>query len=148
MVPRMLARLQAETERGRELDGKCAIRLQRGDDEDQPIAGLIFDGLGNLYGTTIDGGLHGVGTVFELIGQTNGSWKEKVIHHFMGGTDGSAPSDGLAFYADGNIYGTAEEGGDLSLCTGLGCGVGLQAGAGLGRWMEGNRAAPLSRPSG
>jgi uncharacterized repeat protein (TIGR03803 family) len=115
-----------------------------GDDEDQPIAGLIFDGLGNLYGTAIDGGLHGLGTVFELIGQTNGSWKEKVIHHFMGGADGSAPIDGLAFYADGNIYGTAEEGRDLSLCTGLGCGVGLQAGPGLGRWMEGNRAAPLS----
>jgi uncharacterized repeat protein (TIGR03803 family) len=94
-----------------------------GDDEDQPIAGLIFDGLGNLYGTTMGGGLHGVGTVFELIAQTNGSWKEKVIHHFMGGADGSAPIDGLAFYADGNIYGTAEEGGDLSLCTGLGCGV-------------------------
>jgi len=46
-----------------------------------------------------------------------------VIHHFTGGADGSAPIDGLAFYADGNIYGTAEEGGDLSLCTGLGCGV-------------------------
>jgi hypothetical protein len=28
-VPRTLARLQAETERGRESDGKCAIRLQR-----------------------------------------------------------------------------------------------------------------------
>jgi hypothetical protein len=93
-----------------------------GDDEDQPIAGLIFGGLGNLY-TTIGGGLHGVGTVFELIAQTNGSWKEKVIHHFTGGADGSAPIDGLAFYADGNIYRTAEEGGDLSLFTGLGCGV-------------------------
>jgi hypothetical protein len=92
-----------------------------GDDEDQPIAGLIFDGLGNLYGTTIGGGLHGVGTVFELIGQTKRSWKEKVIHHFTGGADGSPPIDGLAFYADGNLYGTAEEGGDLSLCTGLGC---------------------------
>jgi hypothetical protein len=82
-----------------------------------------------------------------LIGQTKRSWKEKVIHHFTGGADGSPPIDGLAFYADGNLYGTAEEGGGLSLCTGLGC-VWVQAGAGLGRWMEGNLAAPLSRPSG
>jgi len=73
VVPRMLARLQAETERGRELDGKCAIPLQRRRRRGPTTAGLIFDGLGNLYGTTIGGGLHGVGTVFELIAQTNGS---------------------------------------------------------------------------
>jgi uncharacterized repeat protein (TIGR03803 family) len=116
--------------------------------DEQPIAGLIFDGLGNLYGTTIGGGLHGVGTVFELIAQTNRSWKEKVIHHFTGGADGSAPIDGLAFYADGNIYGTAEEGGGPEPLHWPRMWCGLQAGAGLGRWMEGNRAAPLSRPSG
>src|ERR1700733_6195937 len=31
-----------------------------------PQAGLIFDDSGNLYGTTLAGGVHGVGTVFEL----------------------------------------------------------------------------------
>lgn len=31
-----------------------------------PVAGLIFDGVGNLYGTTWYGGAHGDGTVFEI----------------------------------------------------------------------------------
>jgi uncharacterized repeat protein (TIGR03803 family) len=31
-----------------------------------PEAGLIFDGAGNLYGTTVWGGTYGQGTVFEL----------------------------------------------------------------------------------
>jgi len=31
-----------------------------------PIAGLIFDGSGNLYGTTSTGGADNGGTVFEL----------------------------------------------------------------------------------
>jgi uncharacterized repeat protein (TIGR03803 family) len=73
VVPRMLTRLQAETERGRDWTESVLYPFSGGDDEDQPTAGLIFDGLGNLYGTTIGGGLHGVGTVFELIAQTNGS---------------------------------------------------------------------------
>jgi uncharacterized repeat protein (TIGR03803 family) len=32
-----------------------------------PLAGLIRDASGNLYGTTLNGGIHGLGTVFKLI---------------------------------------------------------------------------------
>ena len=31
-----------------------------------PVAGLIFDAAGNLYGTTTEGGTYGDGTVFAL----------------------------------------------------------------------------------
>src|SRR5208337_600403 len=31
-----------------------------------PVAGLVFDKKGNLYGTTADGGAYGYGTVFEV----------------------------------------------------------------------------------
>ncbi len=37
-----------------------------GTDGQYPIAGLIFDAAGNLYGTTWAGGIHGHGTVFEI----------------------------------------------------------------------------------
>jgi len=37
-----------------------------GTDGADPYAGLIFDRSGNLYGTTVAGGTHGYGTVFEL----------------------------------------------------------------------------------
>ena len=37
----------------------------------------------------------------------DGSWKEKVIHHFMGGSDGTEPSAALILDTAGNLYGTA-----------------------------------------
>jgi uncharacterized repeat protein (TIGR03803 family) len=37
-----------------------------GADGDLPIGGLIFDGAGNLYGTTYEGGSAGGGVVFEV----------------------------------------------------------------------------------
>lgn len=48
---------------------------------------------------------------------------EIVLHHFTGGRDGAFPNGALNIASDGNIYGTAEEGGDLSACSGTGCGV-------------------------
>lgn len=36
------------------------------DDGQRPLAGLISDGSGRLYGTTTDGGVHGGGTIFKL----------------------------------------------------------------------------------
>ena len=35
-------------------------------DGEDPEAGLVFDGKGNLYGTTYNGGAHGGGVVFKL----------------------------------------------------------------------------------
>ena len=74
----------------------------------QPFASLIFDAAGNLYGTTIIGGTHGVGAVFELMRSPNargGGWTEKVLHSFNhDGTDGWYVISGLVIDAAGNLY--------------------------------------------
>ena len=76
-----------------------------------PEAGLIFDGQGNLYGTTYGGGTHGSGTVFELTPNGNGTWTKHTLRSFGGGTDGANPNSNLIFDAQGNLYGTSYAGG-------------------------------------
>jgi uncharacterized repeat protein (TIGR03803 family) len=89
-----------------------------------PMAGLILDGAGNLYGTTYFGGAFGVGTIFELSPKATGGWKETVLHSFNNnGTDGYSPQAGLIFDTAGNLYGTTLIGGSGS-CTYYGsCGT-------------------------
>lgn len=86
-------------------------------DGGSPI-GLIRDGLGNLYGTTYIGGAAGWGTVFKL--DTSG--KKTVLHSFSR-QDGAGPQAGVILDASGDLYGTTLEGGDLTVCSGGGCGV-------------------------
>jgi uncharacterized repeat protein (TIGR03803 family) len=74
-------------------------------DGNQPVAGLISDAAGNLYGTNIEGGAYGLGTVFELTPNVGGGWTEKVVHSFNG-KDGGDPAGCLIFDAAGNLYGT------------------------------------------
>ena len=87
-----------------------------------PQAGLIFDGKGNLYGTTSNGGvmtgsicgtLGGCGVVFELTPPAHGggAWTETALYSFTGGNDGSVPYSNLVFDSNGNLYGTAAGGG-------------------------------------
>lgn len=74
--------------------------------------GLVFDGSGNLYGTTPSGGKYGFGTVFELIPGATGTWTEKVLHSFTGGNDGAYPyGSTLILDSAGNLYGVAGQGG-------------------------------------
>jgi uncharacterized repeat protein (TIGR03803 family) len=75
-----------------------------------PSGGLVFDKLGNLYGTTENGGLYGGGTVFQLT-PTNGNWTESVLHSFGAGADGSDPTGSLILDTSGNLYGTTVSGG-------------------------------------
>ena len=77
------------------------------------FGGLIFDAAGNLYGTTVVGGSHGYGTVFELTPAAGGNWTEKVLYSFHNnGTDGAEPGwASLIFDAAGNLYGTTLDGG-------------------------------------
>jgi uncharacterized repeat protein (TIGR03803 family) len=86
-----------------------------GTDGTGPTAGLIFDAAGNLYGTTLNGGAYGVGTVFEMTPTEGGGWTERVLRSFGppngNGRDGFAPYAGLVFDAAGNLYGTTREGG-------------------------------------
>jgi uncharacterized repeat protein (TIGR03803 family) len=82
-----------------------------GSDGGKPASTLIFDKVGNLYGTTQTGGA-GFGTVFELSPDGHGGWTESVLYAFTGGTDGSEPGYApLIFDAAGNLYGTTYMGG-------------------------------------
>ncbi len=87
-----------------------------GTDGADPYASLIFDTVGNLYGTTYQGGVSGLGTVFELTPK-RGGWREKVVHSFGDGTDGANPYASLVFDAAGNLYGTTYLGGVYSYGT-------------------------------
>ena len=78
-----------------------------GSDGADPLAGLVRDGVGNLYGTTYAGGDYGSGTVFRL--DTTG--KEAVLHSFSGGPDGGYPYAGLILDAADKLYGTTDAGG-------------------------------------
>ena len=79
----------------------------RGASGKYPVAGLIVDASGNLYGTTQQGGAHGLGTVFKV----DSSGVETVLHTFTGKSDGAFPSAGLAVDSKGNVYGTTMLGG-------------------------------------
>jgi uncharacterized repeat protein (TIGR03803 family) len=92
-------------------------------DGSSPLANLIFDGSGNLYGTTAGGGTFGKGTVFEL-SPNGGVWMETVLYSFENNaSDGTAPAASLVFDTAGNLYGTTSAGGNLSACQTSGCGT-------------------------
>ena len=76
-----------------------------------PGGAVVFDSSGNMYGTTPDGGAYSAGTVYELTPGRKG-WRERVIHAFTGGSDGSTGSLGpLLVDASGDLYGVTELGG-------------------------------------
>jgi uncharacterized repeat protein (TIGR03803 family) len=78
-----------------------------GMDGANPIAGVIRDAAGNLYGTTEYGGAFGYGTVFKL----TPSGTETILHSFdLNAADGAYPLARLVLYR-GNLYGTTVNGG-------------------------------------
>ena len=111
-----------------------------------PMSSLVEDAAGNLYGTTFFGGLlscnsqspnTGCGTVFELSPSSSG-WTETVLYRFTGNSDGGAPMAGLLIDPQGNLYGTTQDGGDLT-CSELGqtgCGTIFKLTHGSGGWSE------------
>jgi uncharacterized repeat protein (TIGR03803 family) len=82
-----------------------------GEDGNQPRGGVIFDKAGNLYGTTIMGGSHSAGTIFEMTPGPNGTWTETILHSFSQNGDGNAPWGDLVMDKAGDIYGTTRAGG-------------------------------------
>jgi uncharacterized repeat protein (TIGR03803 family) len=76
-----------------------------------PLAGLVLDSKGNLYGTTKNGGANALGTVYELTPGTGGGWTETILSSFGGTYNGYYPTGNLIFDAAGSLYGTTTSGG-------------------------------------
>jgi uncharacterized repeat protein (TIGR03803 family) len=77
----------------------------------EPLAGLITDGAGNLYGTTREGGANNDGVIFELKPKAGPkAWSEAVLASFDG-ANGSAPNGDLFVDNTGALYGTTSTGG-------------------------------------
>ena len=83
-------------------------RFVDGLDGSTPTAGVIFDKVGNLYGTTLSGGTGDVGTVYQLTPSGSG-WIESILVNFP--DDGAAPFGGLIFDQAGNLFGATIAGG-------------------------------------
>lgn len=73
----------------------------------EPYSGVVWDGAGNLYGTTVAGGSNNVGTVYEVTPRK----QLRVLYSFTGGADGGQPYSGVILDSSGNLYGTTYSGG-------------------------------------
>src|SRR2546427_596315 len=71
-----------------------------------PLASVLQDSAGNLYGTTTQGGASGDGTVYKLA--PDGTFT--LLHEFNG-SDGYYPYAGVIQDSTGNLYGTTQSGG-------------------------------------
>jgi uncharacterized repeat protein (TIGR03803 family) len=80
-------------------------------DGNGPMARLTKGPNGILYGTTYYGGVSNSGSVFQL----NSDGTETVLHSFTMAEDGAYPYAGLIRDKQGNLYGTAEAGGEPRL---------------------------------
>ena len=108
-------------------------------DGGQPSGGLLFDSVGNLYGTTNFGGnancSQGCGTVFKLT-PNSGGWTETVLYSFTGGSDGREPSARLLIDSSNNLYGTTLLGGNIGSVCSAGCGTVFKLTQASGNWTE------------
>ena len=83
-----------------------------GNDGSGPTQGtnLIFDQMGNIYGTTLSGGAYDQGTVYKLT-RSGGGWVESVIHQFGAAGDGTQPLHNVIFDTSGKLDRTTSFGG-------------------------------------
>jgi len=95
---------------GGEWAERVLYSFQGGRDGSSPISNLVFDNIGNLYGTTSEGG-SGNGTIFKLSPAGGGQWTETVVHPFQGPPDGAFPYNGMVVDQFGNFYGATVHGG-------------------------------------
>ena len=112
---------------------KVLYAFAGGNDGEYLDTDLVIDSAGNLYGSTVQGGTHSSGTVFELSPSGSG-WTHTVLYSFTGGADGGEPYKGVTLDTHGNIYGTAVTGGGGS-CEG-GCGVIFKLTKSNGTWTQ------------
>ena len=79
-----------------------------------PNGSLTIDGAGKIYGTTVQGGSHNLGTVFELGGADNQTLTTLVN---FDGANGRSLYDRLVINGAGNLYGATSQGGSNDLGT-------------------------------
>lgn len=104
--------------------------FQGGSDGANPLASLLTDKSGALYGTTFHGGgapacTPGCGTAFKLTPSASG-YTETLLHTFTGGSDGAYPATALIADGKGALYGTTLYGGTGNCSSGSfgpGCGT-------------------------
>ena len=109
-----------------------------------PLAGVLQDASGNLYGTTEVGGAHNDGVVFEIV-PNHRAWTYKVLHSFCYGCgDGTNPVARLILDVNGNLYGTTAQSGP----TGCGTAFMLAPGHGGSKWKETTIYAASCAPFG
>jgi uncharacterized repeat protein (TIGR03803 family) len=65
---------------------------------------VMFDSVGNLYGTAYRGGMYGWGVVF-ILSPVDTGWTESVLYSFANVGDGAWPVNGLIMDPAGNLYG-------------------------------------------
>jgi uncharacterized repeat protein (TIGR03803 family) len=80
-----------------------------GSDGATPLASVMADKAGNLFGTASGGGAFNNGVVFELT--PDGT--ETALYAFTGGNDGGLPAGNVISDKDGNLYGTTRFGGAM-----------------------------------
>jgi uncharacterized repeat protein (TIGR03803 family) len=83
----------------------------------RPQAGLIADAKGNLYGTTLEGGVNNLGTVFEIEKTGSGYASTPTVLVTFNGGNGWWPIAGLIADVSGNLFGTTNYGGANDLGT-------------------------------
>jgi uncharacterized repeat protein (TIGR03803 family) len=109
---------------------KLVYSFAGGNDGEYTDTELVRDSAGNLYGTSVQGGLYGGGTVFRV----TPAGVHTVLYNFTGGADGGEPYKGVTLDEQGNLYGTAVTGGGGS-CEG-GCGVVFELSNSGGIWTQ------------
>jgi len=84
--------------------------FKSGKDGANPVAGIVLDAAGNIYGTTELGGSFNKGTVFELAATGNLQYEYTILWTFNG-TNGALPVISLILNGADNLYGTTSSGG-------------------------------------
>jgi uncharacterized repeat protein (TIGR03803 family) len=85
-----------------------------GTDGGSPVAGVVADSAGNLYGTTYQGGIAGAGPHklgAGVVYRIDASGQFSVVYTFTGGADGGSPTASVTVDSSGDLYGTTYYGG-------------------------------------
>jgi uncharacterized repeat protein (TIGR03803 family) len=100
------------------------------DDGNDPLAPLILDGTGALFGTTYAGGSSEGGTVFQLAPK-GAHYVENVLYDF-----GGRPAAGLLLRRSGALFGTTSVGGQNSQACSGPCGTVFELARAGSKWTE------------